>query len=709
MDPAELIRRHEEAEEMGGYFIINGNEKIIRQLIIPRRHQITALIRPSFTNRGNGYTKFGCSIRCCRPDQTSQTLTLHYRSDGGCVMGFSYRKQQYLVPAVLLLRALVECNDRQVFDSIVQGDRENTFVVERVKRMLAEFHGKSLYSREQCLAKLGNLFKVVLNLKSTTTDKQAGIIFLRRLIFVHIDNGLPESDDRQKFELLTLMIRKLYALASGNCADDNADSAINQELLIAGQLYGMILKEQLQEYLYTLKNAIRTDIRRGNIDVNFVTDAYFRKLLGKIETQAGRKMEYFMATGNINSPTGLDLQQVSGFTIVADKLNFFRYVSHFRCVHRGAFFTTMKTTTVRKLLPDSWGFLCPVHTPDGSPCGLLNHLTSSCKVVTSNNVYQGEKCIGAPGVIEVLASHNIVGADAATAKEHIVVQLDGKVVGYVEARHAAELAEQLRMLKVDPSDERVPNTLEIALVKPSTRGQFPGLYLFAEPGRFIRPVLNLRTNTEELIGSFEQAYMDIAIDSDGFNNEYTTHMELKTTNFLSVIANLTPFSDHNQSPRNMYQCQMGKQTMGFPLHSYKHRSDNKLYCLKTPQTPMVRTKAYDDSGFDTYPLGTNAIVAVISYTGYDMEDAMIISKSARERGLFAAHVVTTKLIDLDDVPCEKGVKFHFGQGDSAWTDDDDEEPKLGPDGFPFVGAKIGHGDPLYSYINETSGETKTER
>lgn len=58
-----------------------------------------------------------------------------------------------------------------------------------------------------------------------------------------------------------------------------------------------------------------------------------------------------------------------------------RYVSHFRSVHRGAFFAEMRTTTVRKLLPESWGFLCPVHTPDGSPCGLLNHLTANCRVV----------------------------------------------------------------------------------------------------------------------------------------------------------------------------------------------------------------------------------------------------------------------------------------------------------------------------------------
>ena len=64
--------------------------------------------------------------------------------------------------------------------------------------------------------------------------------------------------------------------------------------------------------------------------------------------------------------------------MVADKLNQVRYLSHFRSIHRGQYFTEMKTTTVRKLLPESWGFMCPVHTPDGSPCGLLNHISLSC-------------------------------------------------------------------------------------------------------------------------------------------------------------------------------------------------------------------------------------------------------------------------------------------------------------------------------------------
>lgn len=69
--------------------------------------------------------------------------------------------------------------------------------------------------------------------------------------------------------------------------------------------------------------------------------------------------------------------------------------------------------------------------------------------------------------------------------------------------------------------------------------------------------------------------------------------------------------------------------MGFPLHTFTHRSDNKLYRLQTPQSPLVRPSMYDHYHLDNYPSGTNAIVAVISYTGYDMEDAMVRCRTPR--------------------------------------------------------------------------------
>ena len=89
-------------------------------------------------------------------------------------------------------------------------------------------------------------------------------------------------------------------------------------------------------------------------------------------------MEYFLATGNLRSQSGLDLMQQNGFVVQADKINNMRFLANFRSIHRGAYFTEMKTTTVRKLLPEQWGFICPVHTPDGGPCGLLNHLSIKC-------------------------------------------------------------------------------------------------------------------------------------------------------------------------------------------------------------------------------------------------------------------------------------------------------------------------------------------
>eukprot|EP00039_Didymoeca_costata_P006993 m.95259 g.95259 ORF g.95259 m.95259 type:complete len:1143 (+) comp13484_c0_seq4:183-3611(+) len=695
LTPEELISKHEEAEEMGGYFIVNGNEKIIRLLIMQRRHQVLGIIRNSFTKRGDGYTEYGCSIRCVRPDQTSQTLVLHYKSDGTCVVGFSYRKAQYLIPAILILRALAETNDKEIFDAVLQGNKENTFLVERVHLLLSESRESGLYSKKSCLAYLGSKFRVVLDAPPRYTDEQVGRVLLQRLVFVHID----EHNMSAKFNLLVHMIQKLYSLVGGECQPDNADSAINQELLLPGQLYNMILKELLQEYILQTKRTILKDINDKKL-VDFSDSKYLRKTMRRM-IEPGKKMEYVMATGNVSSPSGLDLMQTSGFTVVADKLNFFRYLSHFRCVHRGAFFTTMKTTTVRKLLPDSWGFLCPVHTPDGSPCGLLMHLTASAQAVnvlcdTSRVANQAYKL-------------GVVPLGMALSAEYITVALDGVIIGHVDNHKAQVIADQLRMLKIDEENEDIPTSLEIALVLQSVRGQYPGLYLFSQPARFIRPVRNLRVNKTEMIGSFEQAYMNIACDSSDFAKGITTHIEENKTNFISVIANMTPFSDFNQSPRNMYQCQMGKQTMGYPCHAYPHRADNKLYCLRTPQIPMVRTRSYNDYGFDEFPLGTNAIVAVISYTGYDMEDAMILSKSSKERGFASANVVKTQLVDLANIHGMDKSDMDILEFGALEDDPSIANGKLDMDGFPPIGTKLTSGDPLFGYINLTTKEMKIDR
>ncbi|KAF9464822.1 DNA-directed RNA polymerase I polypeptide 2 [Collybia nuda] len=698
MSAAELVRHHEEAEEFGGYFVINGNERLIRYLILPRRNHVISLIRPSFSNRGPSYTPYAVQIRCVRPDQTSVTNNLHYLSNGSAMLRFSLRKQEYVIPIMLILKALVSASDKEIFEGVIMQDYENTFLTDRVELLLRSFKMFTMHTGEQCLEYLGDKFRVVLGMPEDWTNAALGAWLIQKMVLVHLDSP------REKFRMLLFMLRKLYAVVSSSCCADNPDSPQHQEVLLPGSLYGMIIKERLDEILNQIRNNIATDVR-NDVVVDFNDKRYFTKILSRINFDVGAKLANFLATGNLVSPTGLDLQQASGFTIVAEKLNWQRYISHFRCIHRGAFFAELKTTTVRKLLPEAWGFLCPVHTPDGSPCGLLNHLSRTCRIVTAP--------LTVAHIPSLLAAHGMTQAftPSIDGRKNLCVQLDGRVIGWARPALAAQLAANLRIWKTEGKHE-VPLDLEIGLVPESKGGQYPGLYLFASRSRMMRPVRYLANGRDDQIGPFEQVYMNIACTPEEIEAEISTHVEHNPTNFLSILANLTPFSDFNQSPRNIYQCQMGKQTMGTPSTALRHRTDNKLYRLQTGQSPVVRPALHDTYAMDSFPNGTNAIVAVISYTGYDMEDAMILNKSAHERGFTYGTVYKSQIVDLKDV---RGAQksstiptLHFGLGKDIRTEGERAHTCtnfLDIDGLPFVGSKILSGDPLAAYIDDTTGRT----
>ncbi|TFK17118.1 DNA-directed RNA polymerase I polypeptide 2 [Coprinopsis marcescibilis] len=698
MSAAELVQRHEEPEEFGGYFLINGNERLIRYLILPRRNHVISLIRPSFSNRGPSYTQYGVQIRCVRPDQTSVTNTLHYLDNGSAMLRFTWRKQEYVLPIMLVLKALVGASDKEIFEGVMMQDYDNTFLTDRVELLLRSFKMYTMRTGEQCLEYLGDKFRVVLGLPEDWTNAAVGAWLIKKLVLVHVDSP------RDKFRMLLFMLRKLYTLVSGECCSDNPDSPQHQEVLLPGSLYGMIIKERMEEILNGIRATVNMDVRNG-AHVDFHDKKYFAKVLTKVNFDVGAKLSNFLATGNLVSPTGLDLQQASGFTIVAEKLNWHRYISHFRCIHRGAFFAELKTTTVRKLLPEAWGFLCPVHTPDGTPCGLLNHLSRTCRIVTAP--------LTVAHIPTLLAAHGMTQAFAPSidGRKNMCIQLDGRVVGWARPAVAAQLATNLRIWKTEGKYE-VPLDLEIGFVPESQGGQYPGLYLFASRSRMMRPVKYLLNGRDDQVGSFEQVYMNIACQPEEIEDG-VTHVEHDPTNFLSILANMTPFSDFNQSPRNIYQCQMGKQTMGTPSTAIQHRTDNKLYRLQTGQTPIVRPKLHNTYGMDAYPNGTNAVVAVISYTGYDMEDAMILNKSAHERGFTYGTVYKSQIIDLKDVRgASKNAttpSLHFGLGnDIKLTGENPHACKetVDLDGLPFPGARVNPGDPLAAYIDDTTGRTK---
>ncbi|OXB69302.1 hypothetical protein ASZ78_015702 [Callipepla squamata] len=115
-------------------------------------------------------------------------------------------------------------------------------------------------------------------------------------------------------------------------------------------------------------------------------------------------------------------------------------------------------------------------------------------------------------------------------------------------------------------------------------------------------------------------------------NKDTTHLEIEPFTLLGVCAGLIPYPHHNQSPRNTYQCAMGKQAMGTIGYNQRNRIDTLMYLLAYPQKPMVKTKTIELIDFEKLPAGQNATVAVMSYSGYDIEDALVLNKASLDRG-----------------------------------------------------------------------------
>lgn len=277
----QLVALKEEDNEMGGYFIVNGIERIVRLLQVQRRNHPVGLVRSSFQRRGTGYSDYGVSMRCANScgDNTTITNTLHYITTGSVTVRFSMRKQEFLIPIILILRAcgstcdstaeqqvegrtatsssirVAAVTDEEIFHKIVQGDETNTFLRARAELLLQDARRFGFYTPNEALSYLGSRFRNIAGKPMSVSDIDVGHYVLRKFIMIH----LSRYQDKQ--ECLLLMLRKLYALVGGSCLPDNADSLQNHELLLPGHFFTAFVKEKLEETLRAVYLGISKDMR----------------------------------------------------------------------------------------------------------------------------------------------------------------------------------------------------------------------------------------------------------------------------------------------------------------------------------------------------------------------------------------------------------------------------------------------------------------
>jgi len=691
MTKEQLAKHGEELFEAGGYFITGGSEKVVRLLNAPKRNY------PFSIRRGGGDAELSDQkiyIRCVRSDETMTLNYIKYRWDGSTIFAF----QTFEVSTVLLLKALKRCTDKEIFESIL-GHNASATNIDRVMNALRTFRSRhsNVDTPEEIYRMLGTQFH-----RYRVGDEDfmsLGKRVVRKFVLPFLES------DEAKFDYIVFAVRKLFLFIDGKIPEERTEDFAFNELQGPGQTFTTTLREAIISSMRFLSNLYRT--KKGSIDMDNrpSVESSLRHVCRGIQTS----MKRLLSSGTVQGSEYPILVQATGLTIIAERINFYRYFAHFRSIHKGARLQEMRTTHHRKLSPEEWGFICPVHTPDGGPCGLLNHLSRDVDVITEES---DDKAL-----INVLVSLGMSPVNknmrvvSISNSEKCPVFLNGPIIGYIRTSEIQSIADQLRFMKVTQKN-KVSKFLEIVPFVPTQAkvSFLPSLNLSTHIHRFTRIVRNLITNEIEHIGPMEQTFLNIACTVDDIRAN-TTHMEVSPATMLSNIGSLTPFSDFNQSPRNIYQCQMGKQSIGFPLYNFRGRTDNKIYRLLTPQKPLVRTEWQEKLPFNGYTHGTNAIVAVISYTGYDMEDAMIVNKSSFERGFGHASMIKSEAVYTVDVWKEfkpkNGGEFPVYFNNWIATENKKAVEELDIDGLPLPGTLLKDQSPMYCVYNESTCKHET--
>ncbi len=585
----QLIEAGEDPEDPGGYFIINGTERVIvmmeevlsnRPVIEKKREIETARIN----SEAAGFVQ----------------RHLVERKGGIVTISFANMKK---MPVVVLLRALGMETDKEIIESISTEPKE----MQEIYFNLYETDVKTI---EDAKDYMGKKIKIP---QKEYRDKRVNDL-LDKYLLPHL--GQNRKNRLEKSVYLSKVVRKVLRLGLNNIEEQDIDHYGNKRLRMVADFFEILFRSVLlgkyglvSRIIYSYQKLVK----RGKMPSiqSIVESEYLTK-----------RIISHMATG----------QWVGGRTGVCQRLertNFVRTIAHLRNVI-SPLSSSQEHFEARALHPTHWGRLCAEETPEGVNIGLRKYLAVFA-VITDTASAKDRSLIDAALKKESGSSTVFMdGLIIATTNE------PEKVVDFVRSRRRkGEINASVNVSWVPEFDEVHINT-------DSGRVQRPVIIFKDGKPMLTKDVLErlengmkwndlIKEGVIELLDAEEENDALLAIDDAHITKE-TTHIEINPGIMMGLSASLVPFAAHNRGDRVNFGAKMSGQSLGLYASNFLSRTETKSDILLYPQAPLINTAVGEEMGITTHPQGHNIVIAIMSFKGFNMEDGIILNKASIERG-----------------------------------------------------------------------------
>ena len=695
-------------EDVGGYFIVGGGERtIISQERMSENRPVV------FRNNRNPAKEWEVievkSIGPMNeqvPKSNSVRIQYHPKNQQIMYLRATIPRMKTEIPLFVLFRALGVLEDETIVRMILGDDQDQIFD-SLITESIAE--AASVLTQEDALMWMKRHLNVWTGKPARTITVED---LLRDELYPHI-GGLEDAYEKACF--LAHMTRKLLWVAYKRINNDDRDAYPNKRVDSPGFLLANLFRTFFQvKMLKDMKASIAKEIHSGSWRTTgsfqeIINTSNFYKVIKSTIVEVGLKSA--LSTGNFGSakvggPPKIGVSQVLG------RLNYVSSLSHLRRISTPIEKTAGKLIAPRKLHNTQWGYICPNETPEGHSVGVVKNLSSTACITQFSNtgvVLEFIKKMPEFQEIRTLPIEDMFKGAR--------IFVNGKWIGMFPPSSAIECINRLYVAKRSGFIQR-----QIAIVwKPTVKE----LWLSTEAGRLVRPLyyapaileiartepsarakmlsevngckcwedlLRWKTpsghNLIEYIDAGETEQAMICMESSELiampkaQADSYSHVEIHPCVILGSIASTIPFPDHNQSPRNAYQCAMGKQAMGVFAQNYQERFDALAHMLMYPNLPLVSPSMGKHYGAYSMPSGRNIIVAIMAYGGYNQEDSIMINKGSLDRGLFQSVFFRTYK-DEEKKNQSSGEEERFGRPDPELTKQlrNGNYGKLGEDGF----------------------------